>query len=95
MLQQDQPDDYVISSEETHSVKDLAESAFSCLDLDWEQYVKIDPRFVRPAEVDLLLGNSGKAHKELGWNTTTSFEELIKLMVDADLELLKKVNHIL
>ena len=95
MLQQDKPDDYVISSEETHSVKDLAESAFRCLDLDWEQYVKIDPRFVRPAEVDLLLGNSGKAHKELGWNTTTSFEELIKLMVAADLKLLKKVNHIL
>ncbi|NQU07311.1 MAG: GDP-mannose 4,6-dehydratase, partial [Candidatus Abyssubacteria bacterium] len=95
MLQQDKPDDYVISSEETHSVKDLIESAFSCLDLDWEQYVKTDPRFVRPAEVDLLLGNSGKAHKELGWNATTSFEELIKLMVDADLKLLKKVNHIL
>ena len=95
MLQQDQPDDYVVSSEETHSVKDLVASAFGCLDLDWEQYVKIDPRFVRPAEVDLLLGNSGKAHKELGWNTTTSFEELIKLMVDADLKLLKKVNHIL
>ena len=95
MLQQDQPDDYVVSSEETHSVKDLVASAFGCLDLDWEQYVKIDPRFVRPAEVDLLLGNSGKAHKELGWNTTTSFEKLIKLMVDADLELLKKVNHIL
>ena len=95
MLQQDKPDDYVISSEETHSVKDLVENAFGCLDLDWEQYVKIDSRFVRPAEVDLLLGNSGKAHKELGWNTTTSFEELIKLMVDADLKLLKKVNHIL
>jgi GDPmannose 4,6-dehydratase len=94
MLQQDKPDDFVISSEKTHSVKELVKAAFGCLDLDWEKYVKIDPRFVRPTEVDLLLGNSEKAHAELKWHPTTSFSELIKLMVDADLQLLKKKNDI-
>lgn len=94
MLQQDKPDDYVISSEKTHSVKELVEAAFACLDLDWEKYVKIDPRFVRPAEVDLLLGNSEKAHAQLNWHPTTSFNELIELMVNADMELLKKQHNI-
>ena len=94
MLQQDKPRDYVISSDETHSVKELVEAAFGRLDLDWEEFVKIDPRFVRPAEVDLLLGNSEKARKELGWNSPTSFKELIELMVDADISLVKKQNNI-
>ncbi len=93
MLQQDRPDSYVISSEETHSVRELVEKAFGCLDLDWRDYVKIDPRFVRPAEVDLLLGNSEKAHRELDWYPSTSFDGLIKLMVEADLELLKRQRN--
>ncbi|RJP70109.1 MAG: GDP-mannose 4,6-dehydratase [Candidatus Abyssobacteria bacterium SURF_17] len=90
MLQQERSDSYVISSEKTRSVRHLVETAFGYLDLDWEQYVRIDPRFVRPAEVDLLLGNSAKAHQELGWHPQTSFEELVKLMVDADIALLKR-----
>ena len=94
MLQQEKPEDYVISSEETHSVKELVEVAFGCLDLDWEKYVKTDPRFVRPAEVDLLLGNSEKAHKELEWYPTTSFKKLVELMVNADVTLLKKQHNI-
>ncbi len=94
MLQQDKPDSYVISSEQAHSVRELVEAAFGCLDLDWEEHVKIDPRFVRPAEVDLLLGNSTKAHNQLDWYPNTSFEELITLMVNADLKLLKEQNRI-
>jgi GDPmannose 4,6-dehydratase len=94
MMQQDEPDDFVISSDETHSVKDLVQVAFEHLDLDYEKYVKIDPRFVRPAEVDLLLGNSEKARSVLGWSPTVSFGELIKMMVDKDLERLKAQNNI-
>jgi len=94
MMQQEKPEDYVISSQKTHSVKELVETAFGHLDLDWEEFVKIDPRFVRPAEVDLLLGNSEKASRELGWNPAVSFDELIKLMVEADTDLLKKQNNI-
>ena len=94
MLQLDEPRDYVISSDETHSVRELVETAFGRLDLDWEEFVKIDPRFVRPAEVDLLLGNSEKARKELNWDSPTSFKELIELMVDADMSLVKKQNNI-
>jgi GDPmannose 4,6-dehydratase len=92
MLQQDGPDNYVISSEQTHSVRELVEIAFSYLDLDWQKYVTIDQRFVRPAEVDLLLGKSEKAHKELEWYPKTSFKELVQLMVHADLEYVKKQN---
>jgi len=94
MLQQEISKSYVISSEETHSVRECVETAFGYLDLDWGEYVKVNPRFIRPAEVDLLLGNSAKAHKELGWYPETSFQELIELMVDADLELLKRRNNI-
>lgn len=93
MMQQEKPDNFVISSDETHSVKELVETAFGHLDLDWEKYIRIDPRFVRPAEVDLLLGNSQKARTELNWTPTVSFHELIKLMVDADMELLKNRNN--
>lgn len=90
MLQQDEPDDYVIATGETHSVQDLCEVAFGYLDLDWRQYVVTDPQFFRPAEVDLLVGNASKAHTELGWEPTVGFEELIRLMVDADMEALQK-----
>ncbi|MBU4349326.1 GDP-mannose 4,6-dehydratase [bacterium] len=86
MLQQDEPDDYVISTGRTHSVNDLVKIAFAYVNLNWEDYVVVDPKFVRPAEVELLLGDSTKALKKLGWAPETSFEELIKMMINADLE---------
>ena len=86
MLQQPEPVDYVISSGQNHSVRDLVEIAFSYVGLDWKKYVQTDPRFVRPAEVDVLLGDSSLAHKKLGWKPKTSFEHLVKMMVDADME---------
>ena len=88
MLQQERPDDYVISTGETHPVREFCELAFGHLDLDWEQYVKVDERFYRPAEVDLLIGTSGKAKEKLGWEPKTSFPDLVKMMVDADMALL-------
>jgi GDPmannose 4,6-dehydratase len=90
MLQSDSPDDYVISTGETHSVQELVETAFSYLDLDWKEYVVQDPRFMRPAEVDLLVGDASKARRRLGWEPTVPFDELIRMMVDADLKKLKK-----
>jgi len=89
MLQQDEPDDYVIATGEAHSVQELVDIAFGHLDLDPEEYVRIDPRFMRPAEVDHLIGDYSKAKEKLGWEPRTSFEELVKLMVDSDLELLR------
>lgn len=89
MLQQDKADDYVISTGETHSVQELVEVAFSHAGLDWKKHVKIDPAFIRPAEVDLLIGDASKAKKELGWAPEVSFEGLVKMMVDADIERLK------
>lgn len=89
MLQQDTADDYVISTGVAKSVKDLVQVAFDAVDLDWEKYVVIDPQFVRPAEVDLLIGDSSKAAKELGWVPEVNFEQLIKMMVESDLELLE------
>jgi len=86
MLQQDKPDDYVISTGITHSVRDLVQIAFDYVNLNWKDYVIVDPKFVRPAEVELLLGDSTKALKKLGWAPETSFEELIKMMIEADLE---------
>lgn len=86
MLQQETPEDYVISTGETHSVRDLVESAFGAVDLDWQEYVKIDPRFVRPAEVDLLIGDSTKAAERLGWKPRVTFKGLVEMMVRADLE---------
>ncbi|MNN59350.1 GDP-mannose 4,6-dehydratase [compost metagenome] len=85
MLQQDQPDDYVISTGEMHSVRELLEVAFSYVGLDYRDYVIIDPEFVRPAEVDLLLGDCSKAKENLGWVLDVGFKELIHMMVDADL----------
>ncbi len=86
MLQQDKPDDYVISSDETHTVREVCEIAFSRAGLDWEQYVKVDPQYYRPAEVHLLLGDSTKARTHLGWKPEVSFRELIEQMVDADID---------
>ncbi len=85
MLQQDSPDDYVISTDETHSVREMCEIAFAHVDLDWQEYVKIDQKYYRPAEVHVLLGDSSKARKIMGWQPEVSFSALIKMMVDADL----------
>ncbi len=93
MLQQDTPDDYVIATGKTHSIERLLEVAFSCVDLDWRNYTVQDERFMRPAEVDLLVGNPAKAHAKLGWEPTITFEQLIEMMVAADLEALKKDPH--
>jgi len=90
MLQQDEPDDYVIATNETHSVKEFLELTFEYAGLDWKKHVEIDPRYYRPAEVDMLIGDYGKAKKKLGWNPKTRFADLAKLMVDADIELLRK-----
>lgn len=89
MLQQDTPDDYVIATGTCHTVKNLVEIAFARVGLDWEKYVVIDPKFIRPAEVDLLVGDCSKAKKQLGWEPEVSFEQMINMMVDADLERLK------
>jgi GDPmannose 4,6-dehydratase len=85
MLQQDQPEDYVVATGVTHSVRDLVEVAFGHAGLDWQRYVKTDERFIRPAEVDLLIGDPGKAQKQLGWCPTVDFSGLVKMMVDADI----------
>ena len=90
MLQEEKPDDYVISTGKAFSVRDLVETAFSAAGLDWQEYVKLDKRFVRPAEVDLLIGDSTKAKEKLGWEPRVSFEEMIKLMVDSDIQRVKK-----
>lgn len=90
MLQRDEPDDYVVSTGETHSVKELVEIAFGYLDLNWEDYVKMDARFMRPAEVDFLIGDSSKAKKQLGWEPRVTFRELIQMMVKSDLQLVKE-----
>ena len=89
MLQRPEPVDYVIGTGEMHTVRELCEIAFGHAGLDWKQYVRVDPAFVRPAEVDLLQADAGKARQELGWRPTTSFAELVTMMVDADLERVK------
>ncbi|QGG49990.1 GDP-mannose 4,6-dehydratase [Lysinibacillus pakistanensis] len=91
MLQQDTPDDYVISTGETHTVQEFVEIAFSHVGLKWEDYVVIDEKFVRPAEVDLLLGDCTKAKEKLGWQLDVSFEQLVKMMVDEDLKKYKRI----
>jgi GDPmannose 4,6-dehydratase len=88
MVQQDQGGDYVVATGETHSVREFLEEAFGRVDLDWNDYVKLDPRYIRPAEVDLLIGDPAKAKKVLGWQPRTPFKELVRIMVDADRELL-------
>ena len=92
MLQQERPDDYVIATNETHTVQEFVELAFARADLDWKQYVKIDKKFMRPAEVDLLIGDPLKAKKTLGWEPKTSFKELVHMMVDSDLDLIKGIK---
>ncbi|MFP2927697.1 GDP-mannose 4,6-dehydratase [Pyxidicoccus sp. 3LG] len=89
MLQQPEPDDYVVATNETHTVRELVEIAFGRVGLDYQKYVHIDPAFVRPAEVDLLIGDYAKAKKKLGWEPTVRFKQLVEMMVDADLERLK------
>ncbi|MBX3054322.1 MAG: GDP-mannose 4,6-dehydratase [Caldilineaceae bacterium] len=86
MLQQDAPDDYVVATGETHSVQEFVEEAFGYVDMDWREFVVQDPKFYRPAEVDLLVGDPSKAGKHLGWEPSVSFRELVRLMVQADLE---------
>jgi GDPmannose 4,6-dehydratase len=86
MLQPDEPDDYVIGTGVMHSVRDLVVSAFSRVDLDWEEYVKVDPALIRPAEVHTLQADPRRAAAELEWTPTVSFAELIAMMVDADIE---------
>jgi GDPmannose 4,6-dehydratase len=90
MTQQPEPDNYVISSGENHSVRELVELAFTYCDLDYKKYVKTDPRLVRPAEVDVLLGDSSHARKKLGWEPKVTFKELVKMMVESDLAQLKR-----
>ena len=90
MLQQAEPDDYVIATNETHSVKEFLQMAFDHVGLDWKKYVEIDPRYYRPAEVELLIGDYSKAKQKLGWEPKTKFVELTRLMVDADVELLRR-----
>ena len=94
MLQQDAPDDYVIATGRTHSVRDLCKVAFEHVDLDWERYVYVNQADMRPAEVDLLIGDPAKAKAKLGWAPTVTFEQMIQKMVDADLAALKKAHHL-
>jgi GDPmannose 4,6-dehydratase len=90
MLQQDQPDDYVLATGETYSVRQLLDEAFALVDLNWQRYVEVDPRYFRPAEVDLLLGDASKARRKLGWEPKVGFKQLVRMMVEADLE---QVHH--
>jgi len=92
MLQQDQPDDYVLATGETHSVRELCEVAFGYLGLNWEDHVVVDPKYYRPAEVDLLIGDASKAGRVLGWEPQVSFDQLVRMMVDADLQALEGNN---
>ncbi len=86
MLQQDQPDDYVVATNETHAISEFLDIAFNHVNLDWHDYVEFDPRYLRPAEVELLIGDSTKARQALGWEPSVTFEELVHLMVESDLE---------
>ncbi|HEX8135995.1 MAG TPA: GDP-mannose 4,6-dehydratase [Pyrinomonadaceae bacterium] len=90
MMQAEEPDDFVIATGETHSIREFLDEAFGYLDLDWNKYVEIDPRYFRPTEVDLLLGDASKARRVLGWEPRVSFKELVRLMVDSDLELARQ-----
>ena len=94
MLQQDNPGDYVVATGETHSVQEFCAEAFGRLDLDWKQYVQHDSRYERPAEVDLLVGNPEKARKMFGWEPKVRFKELVRIMVEADLDLAKREAQI-
>jgi len=93
MLQQAEPDDYVLATGKVHSIRELLDAAFGAAGLDWEKYVEIDPKFLRPAEVDCLCGDATKAREKLGWEPEVSFEELIRMTVDADLEAVQKAEN--
>ncbi len=93
MLQQAEPDDYVLATGKVHSIRELLELAFGSAGLDWEKYVEIDPKFLRPAEVDCLCGNATKAREKLGWEPEVTFEALIKMMVEADLEIMRAAGN--
>ena len=93
MLQQEQPNDYVIATGKSHSVREFFEEAFSYAGLDWRKHLEIDDRYYRPSEVDLLIGDPSKAKRKLRWAAKTKFKELVRLMVDADLELGAKEAH--
>ena len=93
MLQQDRPEDYVIATGETHSVQEFLEESFSHVNLDWHDYVELDPKYLRPAEVDLLIGDASRAKRELGWEPKVKFKELVRLMVDADVAMVNKDGH--
>jgi len=93
MLQQPQPEDFVLATGRTHSIRELLEAAFGAVDLNWKEYVEIDPKLIRPAEVDHLCGDATKAKEKLGWEPHVSFEELIKMMVEADLEIVQRVER--
>jgi GDPmannose 4,6-dehydratase len=93
MLQQDKPDDYVIATGETHSVEEFLVEAFRQVGLDWRDYVELDPKYLRPAEVDLLIGDASKAKRELGWEPRVTFNELVRLMVDADTSIVSNSGH--
>ena len=95
MLQQDSPDDYIVSTDETHSVREVCDRAFGRLGMDYREYIEIDPRYFRPAEVELLLGCSQKARTKLGWSPRVSFEQLVEMMADADYELARKEQMML
>jgi GDPmannose 4,6-dehydratase len=88
MLQQEKPADFVVATGETHAIKEFLEVAFSYAGLNWQDYVEFDPRYLRPAEVELLIGDSTKARQQLGWEPSVTFQELVHLMVDADLQAL-------
>jgi GDPmannose 4,6-dehydratase len=89
MLQQDTPDDYVVATGAAHTVREFAAVAFGIVDLKWQEYVRVDPRFFRPAEVHVLKGDAGKARRKLAWQPTVAFEQLVEMMVRADLELVQ------
>jgi GDPmannose 4,6-dehydratase len=89
ILQADQPDDFVLATNETHTVKEFVQEAFGHVGLEWEKYIKYDARYERPAEVDLLIGDPAKAKRQLGWEPKVRFKELVQIMVDADLEMLE------
>jgi GDP-D-mannose dehydratase len=90
MLQQDKPDDYVIATGETHSIREFLDLSFGHAGLEWQKYVEIDPHYYRPAEVDLLIGDASKAKKKLGWTPKTKFPELVRIMTEADIALLEQ-----
>jgi GDPmannose 4,6-dehydratase len=90
MLQQPRPDDYVLATGESHSVKEFLEESFSHVRLDWREYVEVDPKYFRPTEVDELVGDASKARRELGWSPKVTFKDLVRMMVDSDMETIGK-----